>query len=255
MKEIKILSVGNSFSDDTMWCLPQVARAFGVENIKLGNLYVGGCSIRQHHAHITGDLPVYAYRRNTGGDYWVTVSGWRISEAIASGDWDVISIQHGTGDGSYYTDPVYYEKLGALVAEVKRQAGDRTKIAFNMTWVGEPDRKHHEIEAFGGDQMEIYRRICALTRELILPMEGIDMVSPTGTAIQNARTMVSERLTRDGYHLDKVFGRYVAALTFFCALTGASADGARVPDGITPEAWSRAVAAAKHAISNPFNVT
>lgn len=255
MKEIKILSIGNSFSDDTMWCLPQVARAFGLENIKLGNLYVGGCSIRQHYEHIAEDLPVYAYRRNTGGDYWVTVSGTRIGEAIAEETWDAISIQHGTGDGSYYTAPVYYEKLGALVAEVKRRAGEHTKIAFNMTWVGEPDRKHHEIEAFGGDQMEIYRRICALTRELILPMEDIDTVSPTGTAIQNARAMVSERLTRDGYHLDKAFGRYIAALTFFCALTGASAEGARVPDGITPEKWRLAVLAAKHAISTPFAVT
>ncbi len=45
---------------------------------------------------------------------------------------------------------------------------------------------------------------------------------PAGTAIQNLRkTTVGDTLTRDGYHLSKGLGRYVAALTWYCYITGA----------------------------------
>ena len=38
------MSVGNSFSVDTMEHVAGIALSLGVECIKLGNLYVGGCS-------------------------------------------------------------------------------------------------------------------------------------------------------------------------------------------------------------------
>ena len=50
---LKILTIGNSFSDDTMQYLYKVAKSAGVEKIKLGNLYIGGCSLdlRNHLPH------------------------------------------------------------------------------------------------------------------------------------------------------------------------------------------------------------
>ena len=41
---LKILTVGNSFSDDTMEYVWQIADDLGVENIYLGNLFIGGCT-------------------------------------------------------------------------------------------------------------------------------------------------------------------------------------------------------------------
>ena len=54
-KELRVLSVGNSFSVDTMTHLADVARSAGVERVRLGNLFVGGCSIARHYAHATQD--------------------------------------------------------------------------------------------------------------------------------------------------------------------------------------------------------
>ena len=45
---LKILTIGNSFSVDCMEFVYQIAKAAGVEKIKLGNLYISGCSLGKH---------------------------------------------------------------------------------------------------------------------------------------------------------------------------------------------------------------
>ena len=111
---LKILAVGNSFAWDTMQYLPEIARAAGVRECKLAFLYVGGCSIKQHLSHADGDLPAYQYHVHCGGE-WEITKGKRIREAVAEEKWDWISIQHGTGDGSRYTEPASYKGLPRLI--------------------------------------------------------------------------------------------------------------------------------------------
>ena len=89
-KEIKILSVGNSFSVDTMEHVAGIALSLGVERIKLGNLYVGGCSINMHYAHAMADAPVYKYYVNEGAG-WSSTPETKISDAVRSERWDIIS--------------------------------------------------------------------------------------------------------------------------------------------------------------------
>lgn len=107
-----------------------------------------------------------------------------------------------------------------------------------------------------GDQVGLYRKNATLTERLIVPMEGIDLVVPTGTAIQNARTAVAERLTRDGYHLTMGYGGYIASLCFFSALTGEDISRVEwVPNEVTPEQKAVAIAAVNAALKNPFDIT
>lgn len=254
MTSLKILSVGNSFAVDTMEYVADIAKSLGVESVKLGDLYIGGCSIRRHHENITQNLACYEYFVNTG-DGWTSTFDHSIADTVKSDDWDIISIQHGTADGSWYSDPVYYEKLPALVAALKELA-PHAKIAFNMTWVGESYHSHHEIVAHGGDVGLLYTKIAALTRDLVKPTAGIDVVSPTGTAVQNARTAVEYELTRDGYHLSLDLGRYIAGLTFLHALTGLEIERVSfAPNGVSEEQRLLAVHAARAAVKTPFEVT
>ena len=60
-KSLKILAIGNSFSIDAMQYLYQIAEDAGVEEIVLGNLFVGGCSLSQHMDHANNDLAAYDY--------------------------------------------------------------------------------------------------------------------------------------------------------------------------------------------------
>jgi hypothetical protein len=250
--ELKILCIGNSFSEDTTAHLAEIALLLGISKIKVANLYVGGCSINQHCFHAEQDMPAYRYDLNMGNG-WQQTPNFRISDAIKSDDWDWISIQHGTGDGSRYTEIKSYEKLSWLIAYIKGLAHRKTKIAFNMTWVGEPDFQHEEIRHYGGDQLLIYNKIAELTKEHILTMPGIDVVSPTGTAIQNARTGGIGLLTRDGYHLSLDTGRYIAAMTFLKALTDTDVSDATFIDDARVRMI--AVEAVNNAITDPFRIS
>jgi hypothetical protein len=129
-KKLKILTVGNSFGVDTSQHVADIALSLGFERVKIGVLYIGGCSINKHYANATNDLPAYRYYENTGLG-WSEVEGKRISESVMADDWDFISIQHGTADGSRYTLPASYVNLTALVSYIKGIDID------NVPWVPE----------------------------------------------------------------------------------------------------------------------
>ena len=254
-KELKILSIGNSFSMDTMAHCADIALALGVEKVKMANLYIGGCPIEKHYANFVGDIADYNYYVNQGSG-WVITPGGSIRQAAAEEKWDWISIQHGSSGGHRYTRPECYDKLVPLTEGVKALSWEGAKIAFNMTWVGEPDCGKGGMGDFGGDAAGLYAAITALTRETLLPLPQLQCVSPTGTAIQNLRTAVDVPLTRDGYHLSYGLGRYTAGLTFLKALTGMDISGIDwAPEGVTGPQRKLAVAAANSAVACPFSVT
>lgn len=255
-KSINILSIGNSFGQDTMRHLDNIAKSAGIEDFKFANLYIGGCSIKRHHFNIANDIHLYEYQVNTG-DGWSVTPGYSIRQAINETEWDIISIQHGTGDNSRYTSPESYEMLSPLVKEVKKIAKEKTKIAFNMAWVAEPDSTHHEITSYNGNQSLMYQNLTKLTKELISTNPEIDVVSPTGTAIQNARTATDKLLTRDGFHLSYSFGRYIAGLTFMGALCGIDPCSVTwYPDKILTEQEHKiSQISAKNALLCPYSVT
>lgn len=221
---MKILCVGNSFSVDTTTYGVQIANALGLSDVVVGNLFIGGCPIAKHYDNLKNSLPAYRYYRNDGSG-WSQTPEYGIREAVQEADWDWISIQHGSSYGGRYVEKDSYNDLPALVSSLKRLAGDRTKIAFNMTWVGEPTYDRPEMLAFNRDQERYFRAICRITQELVAPIPGIDLVCPTGTAVQNARTTpLNHRLCRDGYHLSRGVGRYLAGMAFVRALTGLPVD-------------------------------
>lgn len=47
MSQIKILAIGNSFSQDATQFIHDIAKADGVDT-KVVNLYIGGCSLQRH---------------------------------------------------------------------------------------------------------------------------------------------------------------------------------------------------------------
>ena len=70
---LRILGVGNSFTDDGMMYLPDLLAAAGIHNVVLGRLYYPGCSLRQHCEFDAADAPRYIYYKSTQ-NRWETVS-------------------------------------------------------------------------------------------------------------------------------------------------------------------------------------
>lgn len=218
MDSIKLLFIGNSFAVDTIHYFADVAKSFGVKKIKIWTLYIGGCSINKHYDNLINDKKDYTCFINEGNG-WIEKNGYGIKDSITSESWDYIAIQHGTNDKSRYSDINSYANLSNLVNMVKEIANKNTKIIFNMTWIGETSFPHEEIIAFNKDQEKLYDAVYTLTKENIVTMDNIDIVCPTGVAIQNARKVFDKLLTRDGYHLSLDLGRFIASLTLYKAIT------------------------------------
>ncbi len=255
-KSIKILCIGNSFSHDTTRFVPQIALSCGYDEIVIANLYIGGCPIQKHLETLKEDLPLYRFERDDGSG-WSQTPEYKSRDAILSENWDWISIQHGSSYGGFYTKEESYKDLPELVERVRSLTGPCTKIAFNMTWVGEPWKDRPEMIEFERDQLRYFEAICHLTKTLVAKTDGIDLIVPTGTAIQNARTTdLGLKMNRDGFHLSLECGRYLAGLTFFCFLT--ETDPEKVewkPEEIGEEEYKILQRAAKLATTIPYSVT
>lgn len=60
---LRILAIGNSFTDDALFRLPFLLRDAGIHRVILGRLTYGGCDLKQHADFATDDRPAYAYHR------------------------------------------------------------------------------------------------------------------------------------------------------------------------------------------------
>lgn len=249
---LKILTIGNSFSDDSMEYVYQIAQSAGVKTIRLGNLYIGGCTLDTHAANAREDKGAYEYRTNDRGR-WSTVPNYKMSDAIKSENWDYISLQQASGSSG--VDRTYGE-LAYLTEYVQALCPD-AKLVWNMTWAYQQDSTHGEFSNYGKNQMTMYNAILRAVEKQVHTNDAISDVIPTGTAIQNARTSyIGDHLTRDGYHLSYDFGRYVAGLTFVHKLTGLSVEGVDyMPAGVDDNMRKIAIESATNAVKTPTGIT
>ena len=106
---MNILTVGNSFSEDSGRYLHRIARAdkFNLETI---NLYIGGCSLDSHFRNMMGDKKDYVLTPNGEfSRFYVT-----LKEALLNREWDYISIQQASLRSPDYK--TYQPFLNELVA-------------------------------------------------------------------------------------------------------------------------------------------
>ena len=169
--------------------------------------------------------------------------------------WDYISLQQASGKSGEYD--TYNPYLKSLISYLRRYAPKKDfKLVWHQTWAYSSDSDHGEFPKYGSDQMQMYEAIVAATKNA-LKDNKFDMLVPSGTAIQNARTSyIGDKMNRDGYHLEVNYGRYTAACTWFEAISGKKVTGnsyapATVDDG------KKAVAqnAAHEAVRHPYKVT
>ena len=251
-KSVKILMIGNSFSEDTMQWMYQIAEDLGYEDIKLGNLVIGGCSLDKHATKAKGDLADYVYRVNTTGS-WVKNENYKMSDALKSEDWDVVSLQQASGSSGIEST---YSQLEYMIGYVKGFVPN-AKIVWNMTWAYQQDSTHGDFSKYNSSQSVMYSSIVSTVKNKVLDNNDISVIVPNGTAIQNARTSyIGDKLTRDGFHLSLDFGRYIAGLTFFSAVTGKSIEGMTYkPSGVDEDMQKVAIESAMNAIAEPWKVT
>jgi hypothetical protein len=250
---MKVLAIGNSFSDDSMEYVYPVLQALGVEDISLGNLHIGGCEVQRHVDNIESGAPLYDYRTNTNNQ-WETTPGHPISDGVCAQDWDFVSMQQGSHDSGLKES---YKNLPKLIDFVRSNVGKNVKLIWNMTWAYQKDSTHEKFVNYQHDQMKMYEAILDAVKTCVLSTGEFAAIVPVGTAVQNARTSyLGDTITRDGFHMSIPFGRYLAALTFGRVLTGKSVEGiAYAPDGVGEDLKAIAIESVENAVKAPFEVT
>ena len=253
-KTVRILAIGNSFSQDAVeQYLHELAEAEGISTI-IGNMFIGGCSLERHVKNARDNAPAYAYRK-IGTDGKKREKGKMSLEAVlADEDWDYVSLQQASPfSGMYET---YEASLPELIEYVKARLPKKTKLMLHQTWAYASTSKHSGFKNYNCNQLTMYQAIANAVKKAA-KANKIKIVIPSGTAIQNARTsFIGDHLNRDGYHLDVKIGRYTAACTWFERIFKHNVVGnPYAPEGLDEARKAVAQKAAHAAVKHPYKVT
>lgn len=212
MKQIKILAIGNSFSEDATHYLHQIAKADEIDT-KVVNLYIGGCPIEKHCRNIENDEKAYLYQR----DGKATEKYISIKEALQEEEWDFVITQQASCDSGI--EETYYPYIHELFEYIKEYAPKAERL-LQQTWAYETDSTHDCFVRYNNDQKEMYEKLCEAYSGAAAKV-GVRII-PCGDVVQAAREkkpyIYAEggmSLCRDGFHMHYIYGRYLLAATWY----------------------------------------
>lgn len=210
---MKILSIGNSFSQDSTALLQLLT-----DKITARNLYIGGCSLDMHAANIENDAAKYELQEN-GEKMQNALVG--VKEALISDKWDYITVQQVSGRSGVYES--FYPYLGELLDYVRKYSD--AEIVLHETWSYEIGSGHPDFAIYNSDREQMAQAIKE-TYEKVSARENLRIIR-VGEAVQNLRAKPSFdykngglSLTRDGFHLSLSYGRLLAASVWCKFFTG-----------------------------------
>ncbi len=209
---IKILAIGNSFSEDATTYLHSFAEHGGVE-CKTVNLYIGGCSLERHWNNICEDKVEYDYQLN--GQSTGKLVG--IHKVLTEEKWDIVTMQQCSGYSGILDS--YYPYIVNLSNYIRQHAPGATQL-IHQTWAYELDSAHEHFAFYHHSQEEMYEKLVkcydTVAKELSLGL------IPSGEVVQELRKLPpfdykngGRSLCRDGFHMDYVYGRYALAATWY----------------------------------------
>ena len=257
---IKILAIGNSFSQDAMNNhLYQVLESAGYKEIVLGNLYIGGCDLDTHWSNMRNDNAAYTfYKTSTAKNgQWATNPSYKVSTAIAEEEWDYITIQQASPKSGQANSMGNLDNALNWINDNK--TNPNAKILWHMTWAYDEVNQNSGYANYGNDQFTMYRSILDAVNSKILSNGLIDGVIPAGTSIQNMRTSSlvapAALCEGDGYHLSAQVGDYIAALTWYAYLSGDDVSGLAYQPSAVAAYRDDINASVNAAIAAPYKVT
>lgn len=219
---MKILAIGNSFSED---CTAYLESLSGDAYVR--NLYIGGCSLARHASNLRGGVAAYQLQKDAKmlGTQLVSAN-W----ALMSENWDVVTVQQVSSDSGIYE--TYGDALCTVLAFVRALAPN-ARIVWNQTWAYASYSAHPHFPRYGCDRARMHAQIDEVAHR-IAEENGLEIVE-TGRAIDYLRQHLTgdeSELCRDGHHLSLDYGRFAAAYTWARFFDLAVRDF--VPEGADP---------------------
>ncbi len=250
---LTILTIGNSFSEDTLAYVYEIASELGVPDIFLGNLIAQEGTLVEHWENADTDKAAYTYCTNGDGE-WKSQESYKMSDALTSCAWDYVVLQQESSLSG--VESTYNDDLTNLVGYVKSLCPS-AKLAWNMTWAYQEDSEKLESSVCS-DQLNMHHSIVSAAMNKIDTNPDFDKIVPLSAAVQNIRTsLLGDNICEeDGYRLERSFGRYLAGLTFVGAITGVDIWECNwTPETVAYALQIISMESASNAISNPFAIT
>ncbi|MCI8602364.1 MAG: DUF4886 domain-containing protein [Oscillospiraceae bacterium] len=237
---LKILAIGNSFSQDATRYLEAAGEAGG-RPVLARNLYIPGCSLERHAENLRHRAYEYEYQKD-GEHLFSTIlpdrkKGVSIRMALAMEEWDIVTVQQVSHLAGVYES--YFPWLSEILSVVRAER-PRAAIWFHGTWAYEPDCRREQFAQYRYDAAEMTKAVL-LTTERVAGQFGLPVI-PVGALVAALREKPAfdpaqggVSLCRDGFHLSFDYGRYAAALVWYRALAGGSVKGLPFsPEGAEP---------------------
>ena len=234
-KTFRTLTIGNSFSQDALAYVHQIARAAGID-WEANNLYIPGCPIDAHHRNYLANAAAYSLETN-GKTTGRMVS---INEMLADGTYDAVTTQQAS---HFSGKPDTYSLLPELISWI-RESQPLAKLYLQETWAYEIDSTHGAFPNYHSDQRYMYE--CLRDAYYTYAEKvGVDVI-PTGDVVQYFRENLPRNdyahggvsLNRDGFHLSIPYGRYLNSAVWYETILGGDIRGnAFVPVGVDDVAF------------------
>ena len=207
---MRILSIGNSFSQDAQRYLHRLAKKESID-LTTVNLYIGGCSLRTHYLNVLDDKVAYELEFN-GVNTGVKVS---VKQVLESVEWDVVTLQQASGlSAKKETYSPYIETLACYVKKYCPHA----KLYIHETWAYEEgSEKLFNVAKYTRSE-DMYQDIQTAYKTAAKTIDAVGII-PCGTAMFKAASL-GLKVHRDTFHASFGAGRYLLALTWFKTLTG-----------------------------------
>lgn len=232
-KMYKVLAIGNSFSEDAFYYLHEMAKSDG-RNLMAVNLYIGGCSLKQHVENLCAGNAKYMYQKNgVLTDRYVS-----IQEILREEEWDIIMTQQASHDSGVFE--TYFPYLEEIVSYIKKEC-PHAKLYLHETWAYEMDSTHEAFPIYHNSQTEMYEKLEDCYQKAAR-MTGLTLI-PSGRVIQKVRKLAPFRyeqgeksLCRDGFHMDMIYGRYLVSGVLYTTFFKADIrENSFLPDGAQQE--------------------
>ena len=141
---IKILSVGNSHSQDSAWLLAEVLRTeMPDQKFVVAELYFPG-AMTEHLSNAYNDEPVYDYQLNIDGT-WQTTEGCTIAYGLRGQLWDVIVINESSRHIGL-ENIVKQNLIQQFIDYIHTQINYDPYLMYNWTWSQPTDQTFYAAD-------------------------------------------------------------------------------------------------------------
>lgn len=227
--KIRLLSIGNSYSQDALAYVPFIIQNMGVDvDIQIGILMQSSATLAMHVDNYTNESAAYTFYLYNGGSSWQKLGKKTIKWAMDNYQWDIVSLQQGSGSAyRWSTCQPYLNKLINLIDSYVTES-------IKFMWYQTQTRPAQSNNGANWDDETIVDHYVNTSEasKRIMEETSCEILVPVGTAIQNARSIASIKalgdyannplntsgkgyLTcKDGVHLQEGLPCQIAAYTF-----------------------------------------